>query len=473
MSDTPYDGPDAVDDANATDGSSVNINDRLDAILGRATQAPSGSARSSGSDTSIAGSGDQHGNGGQGGNNGISGNNGGGSNEANRNTTTMTPLRPPADPITIPPQFKSIMDKLGISVVLQYVNARREILAPYEMRQALNPELTSAMAEKYWTRGVPGLEGWRNVLVVLPLTVTWLSLGLAALAYEESQPALAKVYKSSVEPDFFQLWQQGFPQLSAVHLWGRVIPLTLGGTRILTFTDVALLDVAVLLLMLALTALSQIIIGLAVSRARKLEVWLYKTLHEMSVNSVVWSLAPNDQQPRWAAEVQSAINDLNGALANVSSSVTAFKRELVEQGEIVRSAVAQTGAVPTVVNDLITASGKALEAQKLLNSVLPSIRDNLAMVAGSQTSTTDTWQLMSNKLGSAIDSIVRLVDMLGGTTDLREQAEEIRRRYEEALSGGYYPRPSGNTLSRLYERSRSAMSRISQRMRRGASSHRR
>lgn len=342
-----------------------------------------------------------------------------------------------APALKIPAQYAQVLHKLGKDEALTYISKLRQILAPYEMRQAVNPQGTSAMAEQYWTRHVPGIEGWRNVLVVLPLTITWLSLGLAALAYEQSLPKL----KNTTAPDFFQLWQQGFPNLTVVHFGHWTIPLIAGGLRYLTFTDVAFLDVLILLLMLLLTGISQFIIGAAAKNTRMLEVWLNQQLHTLSTESVVWSLSPSEQQPRWAAEVQTAINALNEALDSVSSSVNAFKVELIDQGETVRKAVAQTGAVPAAVNDLVKVYQHAIEAQSLLQSALPSIETNLKSVADSQMLTAADWTRMTEELGLAITSVRRLADMLGGTNDLETMAERIRSRYTEALNRRRATRP--------------------------------
>jgi methyl-accepting chemotaxis protein len=75
----------------------------------------------------------------------------------------------------------------------------------------------------------------RNIAALVPLLITWLALGLASREYRNE---LARVPNDSAKP-FLLLWEDGFGQ------HGLFAP---------TFAEVALLDFAIIVLLLALTA---------------------------------------------------------------------------------------------------------------------------------------------------------------------------------------------------------------------------
>ncbi len=84
------------------------------------------------------------------------------------------------------------------------------------------------------------LERWRNALALAPLILTWLGLTVAATGYQAAIHADA----SLLTQPFLLLWQEGF----LGHMPRLLAPLA-----VLTFSHVALLDVALLSAMLLIT----------------------------------------------------------------------------------------------------------------------------------------------------------------------------------------------------------------------------
>jgi hypothetical protein len=99
-------------------------------------------------------------------------------------------------------------------------------------------------------RHVNWLEWARNVLILLPVAITWLSLSLATASYAD---LLRRQPRLSLQP-FLLLWQQGFGE-SAPKGW-------------LTFSNVALGDFVLLLGVVALTVRVQHHFGVAQQDAR-------------------------------------------------------------------------------------------------------------------------------------------------------------------------------------------------------------
>ncbi len=106
-------------------------------------------------------------------------------------------------------------------------------LSPYE---AINTDAIERRVMEHppsFPRGYGVLETARNVLVLAPILVTWIALSIASHNYAET---IAKHPEKSSEP-FLLLWEKGFPE----------------GLPFLSFSMVALLDFAILAVIILLT----------------------------------------------------------------------------------------------------------------------------------------------------------------------------------------------------------------------------
>jgi len=196
----------------------------------------------------------------------------------------------------------------------------------------LNPADVESVAEAHFASRAYTLEFWRNGLILLPLFITWLSLGMAALAYIQT-------YSLSPDP-FLKQWADGFPKAT--------LPLP-----ILSFIDVAAIDATLILILLLLTFFAQIIESDARKRAAQLRSWLDEELYILASSSLVKSLGegPDNRQPAWAVEVHTAINHLAQALKGVEGLVQSSQQTLQN--------LVQTSQ--TTFNNLVDASQDKLE----------------------------------------------------------------------------------------------------------------
>ncbi|MFT4039093.1 MAG: hypothetical protein QM692_12985 [Thermomicrobiales bacterium] len=107
----------------------------------------------------------------------------------------------------------------------------------------VQPNDAVAALRRAWTRdrGLARLETARNLLVLLPILLTWLGLWHASASYGA---LLAEDPTASGKP-FLYLWEQGFPGAPGIQ----------GVFSFLTFSRVALADVMIILVIIAITAL--------------------------------------------------------------------------------------------------------------------------------------------------------------------------------------------------------------------------
>lgn len=181
-------------------------------------------------------------------------------------------------------------------------------IGPATICSLLDPARVESAAEDQFAHAATLLEAARNVLILFPILVTWLSLGLAAVAYSQ----VALTYPTQ---PFLKLWADGFP--------GAHAPAP-------AFSLVAGLDVGLLLLLLAITLLIHVIEGMARYRAARLRSWLEKELLALTQFAARYSpvAGPGGQPPTWVGEVKDVMDHLTGAVEKIEGFVKTSQDEL-------------------------------------------------------------------------------------------------------------------------------------------------
>jgi hypothetical protein len=259
------------------------------------------------------------------------------------------------------------------------------------------------------TRSIPVLEGFRNTFVVLPLVLTWFSLALASLAYQQSINLPAQTGSAVANESFFQQWQEGFPLLQSVTLGSWHIPLTILKTRF-TFSEVGFLDVIILLLLLLLTAIIHMVEGHALGVSADVAKWVDGQLFEFTSKSMTWTLDPNaPEKPRWAAALEEVI----------------YRQ--VDSVETVQNTAGKLGEIYQQVHDIY----------KELDATLPTVKEQVDAIKNSQEYSVEEWQRMVEKLQIAIESIALVGDRLdpSGRQHLAQRAYRSRLRSSPVNSG--------------------------------------
>ena len=309
----------------------------------------------------------------------------------------------------VPKNMRKRLASIGKYDAYLEVCDKSRLLAPFEMRQALDPEAIRTAIEARMTRSLTVLEGFRNTLVVLPLMLTWFSLALAALAYQQSISLPAKNGSAVASESFFQQWQEGFPLLQSVTLGSWHISLTILSTRF-TFSEVAFLDVVILLLLLLLTAIIHIVEGRALRVSANVAKWVDGKLFEFTSNSMTWTLDPNaPEKPRWAAALEQIIYQQMDSVGTVQTTA------------------AQLSEIYQQVHDIYRA----------LDATLPTFKEQVEAMSNSQQFSAEEWQRMVEKLQIAILSIARVGDLL----DPSGPSQHLTQR---AFRAGLRSRPGQN-----------------------------
>jgi hypothetical protein len=184
---------------------------------------------------------------------------------------------------------------------LDYLHAPSTQSSPEEIYLLLDPVKVEMAAEAQLSRKAHTIESWRNGIILLPLMFTWLSLGLAALAY-------AQIYPLHPEQPFLKQWADGFPGA----MWWTPNFITTAGA-----------DALLIAILLTLTVWAQSIENGARNKAAKIRSWLEDELYNLARKATVRSLGAGaeNKRPQWAVEVHSAILHLSNALMGVESLV--------------------------------------------------------------------------------------------------------------------------------------------------------
>lgn len=322
-------------------------------------------------------------------------------------------------------------------------------IAPEEIYLLLDPAKVESAAEDYFARWAVLLEAIRNIFILLPILVTWLSLGLAAIAYTQ-------IYRVYPDQSFLKLWADGFP---GIH-WP--VP---------DFPTVAALDVGLLTFLLLLTTSIQFIEWSAQRKAARLRSELDVEILNMVISSQIHSLGagPGNKKPAWAGEVQDAMNHLTHAVSSVEAlvrdshyalkllvdtsqktledlvqasqtklegSVREFSLALNNQRVAVDEFIAGTVDVRRAVDKLehIYVEGESI--YKGLNQTMPQIEASFRIMAARQDKATSALESISGNNDRATRAVTEIAqqftqtDLVGSTARAAGQMQQVAKTME-------------------------------------------
>jgi hypothetical protein len=307
--------------------------------------------------------------------------------------------------------------------------------SPAEIYMQFNPTTIGEAAEWQFSKNARIVEGIRNASVFLPLMIMLISLGAAAQAYVQSPHAVT----SSGGTVFFNLWINGFPDISAVKIFGAHIPLIINHSHWFTFSSVLIGDFTLLLLVITLTIIVQGLEGRATHKARKLTVWLNEEFNELCNASLVRSIGvgPGSEQPEWAVRVHEAIHSLHQVLQGVEGAVQQSQQEFArtidlftdvyqQQSLSVDKLLEGTKEVEKTVDSLGGIYLKLSEASQLVADVLPAINTSLVQMVRQQ-------EQMTQQLKSMTNDIHQLAQPFRAA-GLAEMARQIEKQQKENLN---------------------------------------
>jgi hypothetical protein len=257
------------------------------------------------------------------------------------------------------------------------------------------------------------------------LIFTWLSLGLAGLAYSQHyQPGTP----------FLKEWSDGF---SAISLGPLHLPA-------LSFIQVALGDAALIFLLLCLTWAALLLERQAQSKAGELRPWFEKECQERIQEAIrARSLVAQgaDEKPAWADMVLGVLDHLESSVSRVEAltrtsqeelgrSVARYQGALHEQTRAVVKFEEATTAMHRGVDNLNTVYQAGRHIYRGLNGTLPEIRRSVAVLATNQDKAATALQSIEVETERAAKSVNSVAQQFteAGLVQLTAQAAEVMRQ---------------------------------------------
>ncbi|MFL5626148.1 MAG: hypothetical protein ACJ788_11200 [Ktedonobacteraceae bacterium] len=337
--------------------------------------------------------------------------------------------------------WRSIPSKLqGVDdgeVVERLLLLRKECISksPQEIHLLLNPTEIGEAAEAQFSKGVRVIEGIRNLFLLLPLMVTWLSFSLASTAFTQSK---------IIGKSFFDLWTSGFPDIQtlivtigALHI---SLPLAIGTWHWFSFPDVALTDFILLSCVLIFSQLAYSIENSARREAMGLSTWLREEVQQLCDKSLVRPIGtgPDSEQPMWAVQVHSAINSLLTVLETVkttvgnsqhdfSDTINKFSDTYKQQSNFVDNLIQNTRDIEVAITHLNTLFSD--DTYKRLEAILPRIEVQFDKMAMQQELATQALESIASDIKGASMAIVRLAKPFEavGFAEMMKQREYVEQ----------------------------------------------
>lgn len=188
------------------------------------------------------------------------------------------------------------------------------------------------------------LSGWRNVLALAPLVVTWIALGYAASEYQNYLQQFkpdSTAYNDAIRTPFLVLWQHGFYTGSPF-----------------TFSFTAGVDFFLLLGIVALTFLAQRADARALAQSRRIVNAVDSAASRMvaAVSKPGATIPQNAKPEDWARVVQATIREALSKTEKLITDTQAMTREVADKAQAVMESVGKAST------DLITQEMKPVVA---------------------------------------------------------------------------------------------------------------
>lgn len=322
---------------------------------------------------------------------------------------------------------------VGKSEALVNISANWQSYTPFEMSLLLNPDEVTQAIEARIMRMAAIFESARNMLIIVPIMLTWLSLALAGTAYEQNLSAP----KPNVKP-FLQQWQEGFAPLTSVHfLWGN-IALVSGSDYWFTFAHFALFDATLLAVILTLTVIGQVLEIWAYRRSTRIATLLEQHMYNLSANALFQGMenAPDAKIPPWLRELRTDLGHLGDVIDKMNialdESMDRYTEAITQQKQAVSDLVADTNKIHDSVVQLNTLYQDGVEAARIYKRSIPNVEKNFANLVNTQLRSTQSMEGMAEMLAKSMRYLAEM------TNHVRD-AQKTIEHYQVAAS----PRPSG------------------------------
>lgn len=267
------------------------------------------------------------------------------------------------------------------------------------------------------------LERVRNLLVLVPILITWLGLWYAASAYRAvtgADPVLA-------QQPFLLLWEQGFPG------YDSPIPLV----DRLTLSTVALIDVTVIGIILILTWVvhgqTSVAIAAATQRTRALESTLHKALWagtlELRARGSI-----SEAVDKFGRSSNRLLDELKAERTHLEDLVNGRERRMNEMKAFVTDFKSAAEDMSTVSHQLAVAVGVSVNSSRELAAAVTDLearlRDATAAIDAASTQSAQAAGLLHSTAaasGAASSTLADAAGAFGPTAARMTQSIDVLR----------------------------------------------
>lgn len=317
------------------------------------------------------------------------------------------------------------LNKVGKGDALNDINEHWQSYTPFEMSLLLNNDAVAQAVEARIMRVAAFFESARNMLIIVPIMLTWLSLALAGAAYENNLTTA----KPNGKP-FLQQWQEGFAPLKTIHLLKWNIPLFYHGERWFTFANFALTDATLLCVILILTIIGQALEIWAYRRSTRVAEVLERHMYTLNSKTLLGSISadPDAKMPPWLRELRTDLGRLRDVIDKMNTamddSMDRYKQAISQQEKAVSELVDDTQKVHDSVVQLNTLYQGGVEAARAYQRYIPTLTQDITRLSHAQ-------QRSMSSMEAQVDMLAKSMRYLGEMTGhMREAQRTIDRYYD-------------------------------------------
>ena len=332
-----------------------------------------------------------------------------------------------------PPNLRRV-DNGNVVTALKALRDNVKRTSPNEIYLVLDPSGVAQAAEAQFSQEAQIVEGQRNTLILLPIMVTWISLGLAGLAYAQS----IAMDKTLVAKPLLQQWAEGFTNLKYVSVWLFHMPLAIGPWHYFSFGDVAFLDFLLFVILLVLTRRAQRIEVRAAKDAAELGIWLREECEILRAHTFARTIGQGagGDTPEWAVLVNESVANLQAVMDEATKLIRSFDEVLRDDRETVSKALA-------AVDNLNAIYESGRRTYEKLEVTLPHLDTSIDKMTDSQLEAMRSLDKIASAVNASSHAVVQLTQpfatvgvaqLAKDTFNTLQQTQSQQKHIQDALT---------------------------------------
>ena len=281
----------------------------------------------------------------------------------------------------------------------------------------------------------------RNVLILLPLALTWFALQQATILY---QADLVR-NPGDVNRPFLDLWQNGFGDHN---LW-------------LTFAHVALLDLLLYLLLILVGVIADNIVRRSQTRARRLQELITSATDELSTVAIGLSnnMGANatDVGP-WMTQIQSVLTDATNLVRQVGQQMAEFQANVTALGASAASLGVSASTIGTSANQLATEARNLTAAVQSISGSAGQMATASGQISREVNGLTQAQQRGNDRLQQLVNEVHAVSDHARRSADAIQSTVQ---RYGTVLrDAGLAQRKLVDRMQRIHKQQATMLARL-------------